>query len=258
MSCNNINPITGGSTVSDIPFYLAVQQGKVPGYSIINKFGYNSSIGSGAFETIWEPASNIIFQTSAQTLSVVSSSANDVAAGTGARTLRIQGLDSSFNLLETTITLTGTTPVVTTGIEFIRVFRMSVETAGSTGNNVGNITATYSSTTNTAAYIDAANGQTLMTVYTVPNGYTGYLLSLNVSSGKDQEMTFKVITRDNTITDAGFQTKQYLEVRGGLTYINFPDGGAYGEKTDIQVTGLASSTSSASATFDLLLVQDGY
>jgi len=30
------------------------------------------------------------------------------------------------------------------------------------------------------------------------------------------------------------------------------------KKTDIQVTGLASSTSSASATFDLLLVQDGY
>ena len=47
MSCNNVNPITGGSTVDDIPFYLAVQQGKVPGYSMINKFGYNSSIGSG-------------------------------------------------------------------------------------------------------------------------------------------------------------------------------------------------------------------
>ena len=36
MSCNNVNPITGGSTVDDIPFYLAVQQGKVPGYSMIN------------------------------------------------------------------------------------------------------------------------------------------------------------------------------------------------------------------------------
>ena len=33
--CNNVNPITGGSTVDDIPFYLAVQQGKVPGYSMI-------------------------------------------------------------------------------------------------------------------------------------------------------------------------------------------------------------------------------
>jgi hypothetical protein len=52
-SCNNVNPITGGSTVDDIPFYLAVQQGKVPGYSMINKFGYNPSIGSGSFETIW-------------------------------------------------------------------------------------------------------------------------------------------------------------------------------------------------------------
>ena len=44
MSCNNVNTITGGSTVGNIPFYLAVQQGKVPGYSMVNKFGYNSTI----------------------------------------------------------------------------------------------------------------------------------------------------------------------------------------------------------------------
>ena len=77
MSCNNVNPITGGSTVDDIPFYLAVQQSKVPGYSMINKFGYNSSIGSGAFETIWETGSNYPWQTAQATIDVVSDNAND-------------------------------------------------------------------------------------------------------------------------------------------------------------------------------------
>lgn len=252
MSCNNIN------TVNDIPFYLAVQQGKVPGYSFINKFGHNSAIGSAAFETVWEPGSIIIFQTSAQTLSVVSSSANDVAAGTGARTLRIQGLDSSFDLLETTITLTGTTPVVTTGVEFLRVFRMSVETAGSTGSNVGNITATYSSTTDTAAYIVLGNSNTLMGVYTIPNGYTGYIVGLTISSGKDVQMTFKVLSRNNNITNAAFKIRDYLETRGGLSILNFQDQGTHVGKTDIQVQARSSANSSVSSTFSLLLIQDGY
>ena len=257
MSCNNVNPITGGSTVDDIPFYLAVQQGKVLGYSMVNKFGYNSSIGSGAFETIWETGDDYPWQSSAVTVDVVSDDTNDDVAGTGARTLRIQGLDGSYNLAEETVDMDGTTTVTTTQT-FLRVFRMSVETAGTSGNNIGNISVTYTGGSDVAATITAGNGQTLMTLYTIPAGYTGYLLSMNVSSGKDQEMVFKFIQRDNSVANAGFQTKQFLEVRGGQTTVIFNAINVIPQKSDIYVSGKASSTSSASASFDLLLVQDGY
>ena len=251
------NGFDGSNSVQSLPFYLAVQQGKVAGYSLIDKFGYNSSIGSGAFETIWETGGQLIFQTTAQTVNVVSDNVNDDVAGTGARTLRIQGLDSSFDLVEETLDMDGTTTVTTTQT-FLRVFRMSVETAGTSETNEGDITATYSSTTDTAATITAGGGQTLMAVYTIPNGYTGYLLSLSVSSGKDQELLAKVITKNTTVTNAAVQTKQFLDVRGGLTTINFNAVTVITEKTDIQVDAKASSTSSAAASFDLLLVQDGY
>jgi hypothetical protein len=258
MSCNNVNPITGGSTVDDIPFYLAVQQGKVPGYSMVNKFGYNSSIGSGAFETIWETGNNYPWQTSALTVDVVSDDANDVhTTGSGARTLRIQGLDGSYNFAEETVNLNGTSTVTTTQT-FLRVFRMSVETAGSFGNNEGTITVTYTGGVDVAATISEGNGQTLMTLYTIPAGYTGYLLSMNISSGKDQEMEFKLIQRINGVSNGAFQTKQFLEVRGGETTVVFNAINVIPEKSDIYVSGKASSTSSASASFDLLLVQDGY
>ena len=258
MSCNNVNPITGGSTVDDIPFYLAVQQGKVPGYSMVNKFGYNPSIGSGAFETIWETGNSYPWQTSALTVDVVSDDANDVhTTGSGARTLRIQGLDGSYNFAEETVNLNGTSTVTTTQT-FLRVFRMSVETAGSFGNNEGEITVTYTGGSDVAATITAGNGQTLMTLYTIPAGYTGYLLSMNISSGKDQEMEFKFIQRDNSVANAAFQTKQFLEVRGGQTTVIFNAINIISQKSDIYVSGKASSTSSASASFDLLLVQDGY
>ena len=257
MSCNNVNPITGGSTVNDIPFYLAVQQGKVPGYTMVNKFGYNSSIGSGAFETIWETGNNYSWQSSAVTVDVVSDNANDDVAGTGARTLRIQGLDGSYNLAEETVDMDGTTTVTTTQT-FLRVFRMSVETAGTSGNNVGNITVTYTGGSDVAATITAGNGQTLMCLYTIPANYTGYLLSMNISSGKDQEMDFKFIQRDNSVTNGAFQTKQFLNVRGGQTTVIFNAINIIPQKSDIYVSGKASSTSSSSASFDLLLVQDGY
>jgi hypothetical protein len=257
VSCNNVNPITGGSTVDDIPFYLAVQQGKVPGYSMVNKFGYNSSIGSGAFETIWETGNDYPWQSSAVTVDVVSDDTNDDVAGTGARTLRIQGLDGSYNLAEETVDMDGTTTVTTTQT-FLRVFRMSVETAGTSGNNVGNISVTYTGGSDVAATITAGNGQTLMTLYTIPAGYTGYLLSMNISSGKDQEMEFKFIQRNNSVANAAFQTKQFLDVRGGQTTVIFNAINVIPQKSDIYVSGKASSTSSASASFDLLLVQDGY
>jgi hypothetical protein len=257
MSCNNVNPITGGSTVDDIPFYLAVQQGKVPGYTMINKFGYNPSIGSGAFETIWETGNDYPWQSSAVTVDVVSDNTNDDVAGTGARTLRIQGLDSSYNLVEETVDMDGTTTVTTTQT-FLRVFRMSVETAGTSGNNEGTITVTYTGGSDVAATITAGNGQTLMTLYTIPAGYTGYLLSMNISSGKDQEMDFKFIQRDNGVANAAFQTKQFLNVRGGQTTVIFNAINVIPQKSDIYVSGKASSTSSSSASFDLLLVQDGY
>lgn len=256
-NCNNVNPITGGSTVDDIPFYLAVQQGKVPGYSMVNKFGYNPSIGNISYETIWETGNNYPWQSSAVTVDVVSDNANDDVAGTGARTLRIQGLDSSFALAEETVDMDGTTTVTTTQT-FLRVFRMSVETAGTSGNNEGNITATYTGGSDVAATITSGNGQTLMCLYTIPAGYTGYLLSMNISSGKDQEMEFKFIQRDNSVTNGSFQTKQFLDVRGGQTTVIFNAINVIPQKSDIYVSGKGSSTSSASASFDLLLVQDGY
>jgi hypothetical protein len=257
MSCNNVNPITGGSTVNDIPFYLAVQQGKVPGYSMVNKFGYNPSIGSGSFETIWETGNNYPYQSTAVTVDVVSDDTNDDVAGTGARTLRIQGLDGSYNFAEETVDMDGTTTVTTTQT-FLRVFRMSVETAGSSGNNEGTITVTYTGGSDVAATISEGNGQTLMTLYTIPAGYTGYLLSMNISSGKDQEMDFKFIQRINEGSNGGFQTKQFLNVRGGQTTVIFNAINIIPQKSDIYVSGKASSTSSSSASFDLLLVQDGY
>ncbi len=73
------------------------------------------------------------------TLSVASTSALDTAAGTGARTMTIEGLDENYAELPLeTITLNGTTPVNST-VQYFRINRLTIITAGSTRANQGDI-----------------------------------------------------------------------------------------------------------------------
>jgi glycine cleavage system aminomethyltransferase T len=259
MSCNNVNT-TGATSPSsaEIDFYLSVAKGDFTGYSNVSKFGYNPTTGSGGFESIWGGSNAYPWPTDVQTLSVVSASANDTSAGTGARTVEIQGLDTNWDVVTDTVTMNGTTPVVTTQT-FRRVFRARVITAGSLQTNAAQITFTGSTDANILAYITydtIGMGQTLMAVYTVPAGKTGYIININVSSAKDLENRYRLMTRDNTVTDAAWNVKEYLTGRG-----SFSDWRKYAinkvtEKTDMDLQILASATGSAAGGFELILIDN--
>jgi len=112
-------------------------------------------------------------------MKVSSSSADDTALGTGARTVSVQGLDQDYNEVAETVTLTGQTAVLTT-TTFIRVFRAFVITAGSGGTAAGTIyvgTGTVTAGVPATVYADIPVGenQTLMAIWTVPAGYTFYM-----------------------------------------------------------------------------------
>jgi len=113
----------------------------------------------------------------AEALNIVSSSANDAAAGTGQRTLRIEGLNADGVYTEETVTLTGTTPVVTTST-WVRVLRSFGLTAGSGAVNAGAITIKHNVTTaNVFAVIKAGRAQALLAAVTVPASKTGRITS---------------------------------------------------------------------------------
>jgi len=112
-------------------------------------------------------------------MKVSSSSANDAALGTGARTVSVQGLDQNYNEVAETVTLTGQTEVLTTNT-FIRVFRAFVITAGSGETAAGTIyvgTGTVTAGVPATVYAEIALGenQTTMATWTVPAGYTFYV-----------------------------------------------------------------------------------
>jgi len=105
------------------------------------------------------------------------------ANDTGAATVVVSGLDSNWEFQNEVVVLNGTTAVDLANT-YIRMNRMSVITAGTTGGAEGTIVCRIDGAGTTAAVIDNGNNQTLMAVYTIPNGRTGYLLQGYVALSK--------------------------------------------------------------------------
>ncbi len=108
----------------------------------LNLMGYNPNASSTA-GTVWAVGSGSYAQlTAATALEAISSSASDAAAGVGARTIQIRGVEISTGVylpFQETITLNGTTPVPLVNTSAVAINSVEVLTAGSSITNVGNI-----------------------------------------------------------------------------------------------------------------------
>ena len=236
------------------PFNLQVARGQIAYHESIYKFGNNPEVADSV-ETVWPQGGLYSYLSAATVLKVSSSSTNDTSAGTGARTVELFGLDGDYNEISEVVTLSGQTEVNTTQ-SYLRINRMIVRSAGSGGANAGIIYAgTGTVTTGVPANIYATiNGdgtnQTLMALWTIPAGYTGYLMQYVVSNGTTSN-TPAVCTLLLVARPYGevFQTKDIKSLTTGMHIENslvIPV--EFAEKTDIEVRAISSS---ASVTFDI-------
>jgi hypothetical protein len=223
------------------PIGLSIQRGNVGNFSGVHKFGLNDSVGSGAFETVWDGNNTYTYPSSSGTATATSSDTDD---NTG--TVKIFGLDSNYDFAEETLTIGGSAGTVS----FIRVFRAVMITANTGTANVGTITITVSTTT--VAQIRAGYGQTLMCVYTIPRNYNAYLMQIDLGSSKDLENEIRFISKE---IDNGnvWNTRAFITTRGGFIEKNYAVPDKFTEKTDLELVAKASATSSVSAGFELIL-----
>jgi hypothetical protein len=201
------------------------------------------------------------FAAAAETLDIVSTSAADTAAGTGAQEVTVIGLIAGYVEATETIATDGVTPV-TTSAAFLRVNDMFVGDVGTGGENAGVITATNSTSGDILSTIGAGNGRALQAIYTVPTGKTAYLgvwdISTHTSSGSpatSKECIVMLKQRDST-------TKSWIVLRVGGER---SDGGHLGGNevfyeeipatSDIRVEAEALGNNTAvAASFELVLV----
>jgi hypothetical protein len=248
------------------PFELQVARGQVAYHESVYKFG-NNAVVANTTETIWQQGGLYSYLSAASVLKVSSSSANDTSAGTGARTVELFGLDGDYNEINEVVTLNGQTAVNSTQ-SYLRINRMIVRSAGSGGSNAGIIYAgTGTVTTGVPANIYATiNGdgtnQTLMALWTVPAGYTGYLMQYDVSNGTTSN-TPAVCKLTLVARPYGevFQSKDVKSLTTGMHIENtliVPV--KFTEKTDIEVRAVSSSASvifDISAAFEIIYIKNG-
>jgi len=153
------------------PFDLQVSRGQVDGHEPLNVFGYSTATPSSGFIAAWENNTAYAFPTVASTMLVTSSSASDTAV-----TILITGLNSSYNVISESVTLTGTDAVTTTNV----YWRINGVTT-TAGNAVGTVYVKNAGGT-TYAQIAIGSGKTNMSIYTVPAGYTAYLTQFDAFS----------------------------------------------------------------------------
>jgi hypothetical protein len=160
------------------PFELQVARGHIEGHKTLFKFGNNADI-NGSLETIWSQGGLYAYPAAAIQMKVSSSSTDDAALGTGARTVFVYGLDENYREITEVVTLNGQTEVLTTQ-SFLRVSRAFVITAGSGNTAAGDIyvgtgTVTAGVPATVYAVITLGENQTTMAVWTVPAKHTLYV-----------------------------------------------------------------------------------
>ena len=237
---------------------IDLSEGLILGSTNIHKFGRNPSVG-GIPETIWEQGGIYTYLTAASTVYVYGADVEDGAAGTGARTVTVQGLDANYNAIEETLTVDGAVSTKS----FLRVFRAFVASAGSLQTNKGDVLISTAangggtvlakiSTVGTGTVY--GQGQTNLALYTIPAGKTGYLKNWNVGvGGYNDSVTANLYTREigNGLI---FRTRDVMDVPGGLHQRIYEVPFRLPEKTDIEVRAIASAGTNISSTFDLILV----
>jgi hypothetical protein len=243
-----------------------ITQGKLTGYSVINKFGRNPDCDTATVpEDVWGGGGTYTgFPLgAAELVQVFSSSANDTAVGSGARTVQIIGLNSSYVVQSETITLNGVTPV-TTANTYIRVHTANVRSSGSsnTAFNAGTITVRHVTTTaNVFLVIPIGTNQSAETAYTVPAGKTAYLR--NVFSNVLSSSLSGNVGVDLVIYIREFGLSPRLRRPYGLNSSSASLQLIYGglrlpEKTDACIRIQASSANNVdvSVAYDLVLVDN--
>ena len=247
------------------PFELQISRGQIAYHEFIHKFGYNPGIADSN-ETVWSQGGLYVYPTSASTMYISSSSTADTAAGTGARTVTVSGLDANFDEISETVSLNGQAGVQLNGaLNWYRVNRVVVNTAGSGGANAGVLYVGTEATpsggvpTNKYATVAIGDNQTLMCLWTVPRGYTAYLHQKDVSASSSAGK-FAIFTLVSRPDGGVFNVKDRVTLANNSTSIPYWNPIVFTEKTDIEVRAEADSvggTITASATLDITYIKNG-
>jgi len=232
------------------PYSAYVSSGNVPGWRFFTKFA-QSSVVSTSYVDVWPNASILSYLTAAETMNLVSTDANDDLGDTGAEKVRIYGLNDLYEEIQEVVEMNGMSNVLTSN-SYLRVYRMEVIQAGSTGSNEGTITATASSAGTVQAYIGVGTNQTLQSQYTVPANYYLFITDFHVAVQKADQAIIRGVVRP---FGEVFQVKRTYNIYQQASNFDFTPPFPVPPKSDVSVRAIKIS---GTADVDVAIAYDGY
>lgn len=194
------------------------------------------------------------FPDTAVQMDIVSTSVNDTLTGAGARVLFVRGnITGNVELFEAVL-LSGTTTVTTTN-DYLRVNSIGVVSVGASKSNEGVITLKNGA--DLLAQINIGKNLSHTAIFSVPGSTTGLLRKTDIFTGKDDNATIVVHSREpelNLIDFAAFEQQTYLN-QISLSTLPF----AVAAGADIEITAFSESGTGPSqigVLFDILLIND--
>ena len=170
-----------------------VAMGKRQGRSLWNKFGYNNDVDIGT-EVVASWGGTFTPLTTATTMTISSTSANDITGGTGCQTVVIYYIDANRNEQILVQAMNGTTPIVTV-VTSLGINRVAMYLCGTGKKNAGTINVTATTGGSTMAQMPALGGVTQQCIFHVSanhNFNTEWLFINVLNRGKNATLTVKL------------------------------------------------------------------
>ena len=161
-------------------------------------------------------------------ITLSSTSPADSIAGAGCRQMHVWGVTNSYDLRDEVVAMNGSNPVTTANSDYIHVWRAhgdlrngitninSIQEAGSIGMTIAGVQV---------ARVQQARGQTLMSPFIVPRGYTAYIYFGKISSPSGKALSGAFYYRETAVDSAGGQSHsplrtahEFSAVAGGYDY----------------------------------------
>lgn len=195
----------------NIPYHNKIARGLIDSVYNFYKFGFNDNIDTGVTiatpATIWFVGGPYTgFTTNPEKLRIkAGGNALDAAAGTGAQTIIINGLDASGDQISEVVTTNGVIASTQTAQDFSRAHSYEVLSTGSDKRNAGDIIV--EGVTSTAIYggIPAGFNRSQQTTYTVPRGFQLELEKIVITSYGANNTDVSLVLLKDTAGNGIFQ-----------------------------------------------------
>lgn len=242
--------ITSYPSLSSAPYELLVAQGAIANTTAIFRSAHTESVTS-TVSTLWPNGTLYSFPASASTMTVYSTSTLDTT-----QSVLVEGLNALYESISEVVALNGQTGTATTN-SYLRINTMLVITDSPVGNiSIGTGGATAGVPVNTYGYIAATTSTTAAAVYTVPAGYTLYIVAGSLGAGDasgGQTLTADFYSRINGVS---YLTSKIV-CANTFQFFDYKIPLKVPEKTDIYNNVYASgSTLAANATFNGYLIKN--